>query len=45
MNSLDFLDRSFMKVVGAEVDTSSADFKDNYELMMAKNAELDEIVN
>lgn len=33
-----------MKVVGSEVDTSSADFRENYEMMMAKNAELDEIV-
>ena len=41
---LDPLDRSFMKIVGRDVDVHSDDFKSNYEQMMAKNAELDEIV-
>lgn len=33
-----------MKIVGADVDTTSADFRENYEKMMEKNAQLDEIV-
>lgn len=33
-----------MKIVGGDVDVHSDDFKSNYDLMMAKNAELDEIV-
>jgi hypothetical protein len=40
----DLLDRSFMKVVGNEVDVNSDDFKDNYEQMMGVNRTLDDIV-
>jgi len=41
---LDPLDRSFMRIVGGDVDVHSNDFRANYDLMMAKNAELDDIV-
>lgn len=39
------LDRSFMKVVGAEVDTRSDDYLSNYEQMMLLNEQLDQIVH
>lgn len=41
---MSFLDRSFMKVVGGEVDTKSSDYLANYEQMMALNQQLDDII-
>ena len=34
---------SFMKIVGADVDTSSADYQENYQKMMYLNDQLDDI--
>jgi len=34
---------SFMKVVGGDVDTRSADYQENYQKMMQMNDQLDEI--
>jgi hypothetical protein len=39
-----FMEASYMKIVGTEVDTKSSDYLSNYEDMMKLNRELDDIV-
>ena len=39
------LDQSYMKIVGGDVDTFSADYQENYEKMQLLNSELDGIVS
>ena len=39
-----FLEQSYMKIVGSQVDTKSSDYLQNYEEMMKLNGQLDEIV-
>ena len=37
------LDRSFMKVLESNIDTGSADYQDNYKLMLKQNEDLERI--